>query len=149
MCLLCTLLLLLQVIDEHGWFRGSGDGMSVYVGDSLGDLWPMIHSDIPIVMSKLSCGTRTVNRRLNGVAVRNGMKFVPLLVGALHLASKKANAKDDGFLYSSDSWSHIHQFLLSTSTTTLTATNFVPTMLTVAGSDSGERCNGLINDNVI
>lgn len=84
--------------------------LSVYIGDSVGDLLCLLEADIGIVI-----GSSTILRR---VGKQFGVSFVPLFPG---LVEKQRQLTDEdasvfkarsGVLYTVSSWSEIHAFIL-------------------------------------
>lgn len=89
----------------------SGKHLSVYIGDSVGDLLCLIEADVGIVVGS-SASLRTVGKRF-------GVSFVPLFPGLVNKQRQLAGAADSsswkgmsGVLYTVSSWSEIQAFLL-------------------------------------
>ncbi|KAK8945207.1 hypothetical protein KSP39_PZI008223 [Platanthera zijinensis] len=84
--------------------------MSVYIGDSVGDLLCLLEADIGIVVGS--------SQSLRRVAKQFGISFVPLFEGLVHKQSELRsdgslawNAKS-GVLYTVSGWPEIHTFIL-------------------------------------
>lgn len=84
--------------------------MSVYIGDSVGDLLCLLEADIGIVVGS--------SQSLRRVAKQFGISFVPLFDGLVH---KQRELKSDGsltwntksgILYTVSGWPEIHTFIL-------------------------------------
>lgn len=83
--------------------------ISIFIGDSLGDLLCLIQADIGIVI-----GT---NSTLRWVGKHFGVSFVPLFSGVLkkeraYQESSSYWTKESGIVYTVSSWSEVHAFLL-------------------------------------
>lgn len=91
--------------------RGSNEKrLSVYIGDSVGDLLCLLEADVGIVI-----GSSTSLRR---IGKQFGVSFVPLLTGLVN-KQRQLNEKDSsiwkglsGVLYTASSWSEIQAFIL-------------------------------------
>ncbi|KAG1361455.1 putative Bifunctional TH2 protein, mitochondrial [Cocos nucifera] len=91
--------------------RGSNEKhLSVYIGDSVGDLLCLLEADVGIVI-----GSSTSLRR---IGKQFGVSFVPLLAGLVN-KQRQLNEKDSsiwkglsGVLYTASSWSEIQAFIL-------------------------------------
>lgn len=86
--------------------------ISIYIGDSLGDLLCLLEANIGIVI-----GTSSSLRR---VAKRFGVSFVPLFSGLLkqeraYVEGSSCWTRKSGILYTVSSWSEIHAFILGSS----------------------------------
>lgn len=86
--------------------------ISIYIGDSLGDLLCLLQADIGIVIGKSSA--------LRRVGKRFGVSFVPLFSGLLkqeraYVEGSSSWTKQSGILYTVSSWSEIHAFILGSS----------------------------------
>lgn len=86
--------------------------ISIYIGDSLGDLLCLLQADIGIVIGK-SLTLRSVGKRF-------GISFVPLFTGLLKQESANVEGsiswtKQSGILYTVSSWSELHAFILGSS----------------------------------
>ncbi|CAO2164815.1 unnamed protein product [Urochloa humidicola] len=84
--------------------------LSVYIGDSVGDLLCLLEADIGIVV-----GSRTSLRR---VGRQFGVSFVPLFPGLVEKQRQLTEQDASGFkarsgvLYTVSSWSEVHAFIL-------------------------------------
>uniref|UniRef100_A0A0A9D8Z2 Uncharacterized protein n=1 Tax=Arundo donax TaxID=35708 RepID=A0A0A9D8Z2_ARUDO len=84
--------------------------LSVYIGDSVGDLLCLLEADIGIVV-----GSSTTLRR---VGKQFGVSFVPFFPGLVdkqrQLTEEEASVfkSRSGVLYTVSSWSEIHAFIL-------------------------------------
>ena len=104
-------------LDKVEKFKSIKSGMdstapslSVYIGDSVGDLLCLLEADIGIVV-----GSSTSLRR---VGKQFGVSFVPLFPGLVEkqrqmTEQEKSTFKSrSGVLYTVSSWSEIHAFIL-------------------------------------
>ncbi|KAK9735617.1 hypothetical protein RND81_04G216100 [Saponaria officinalis] len=84
--------------------------ISVYIGDSVGDLLCLLKADIGIVV-----GSSSSLRRVGG---HFGVSFIPMFQGLVnkqkeHIEGNSFNWKTDtGVLYTATSWAEIHAFIL-------------------------------------
>ncbi|XP_017698250.2 bifunctional TH2 protein, mitochondrial-like isoform X2 [Phoenix dactylifera] len=90
----------------------NGKHLSVYIGDSVGDLLCLLEADVGIVI-----GSSTSLRR---VGKQFGVSFIPLFPGLVN-KQRQINGKDSciwkglsGVLYTTSSWSEIEAFILGT-----------------------------------
>lgn len=90
--------------------RDDKKALTVYIGDSVGDLLCLLEADVGIVI-----GTSSSLRK---VGSQFGVSFVPLLQG---LVNKQRECADEGLskwkglsgtLYTVSSWAEIHAFIL-------------------------------------
>lgn len=96
-----------KVLENYGNDRNN---LTVYIGDSIGDLLCLLEADIGIVI-----GSSASLRRL---ATRFGVSFVPLYPSVVR--KQKDLTKDSrrswrglsGILYTVNSWAEIHAFVL-------------------------------------
>lgn len=104
----------LDKVEKFKSIRSDADStvpfLSVYIGDSAGDLLCLLEADIGIVVGS-STSLRRVGRQF-------GVSFVPLFLG---LVEKQRQLMDEdasvfkprsGVLYTVSSWSEIHAFVL-------------------------------------
>ncbi|RLM61050.1 uncharacterized protein C2845_PM14G20430 [Panicum miliaceum] len=104
-------------LDKVEKFKSIKSGMdstaaslSVYIGDSVGDLLCLLEADIGIVVGS-STGLRRVGKQF-------GVSFVPLFPGLVEkqrqlMEQEKSTFKArSGVLYTVSSWSEIHAFIL-------------------------------------
>ncbi|KAK9904248.1 hypothetical protein WJX75_007665 [Coccomyxa subellipsoidea] len=99
-----------------------GRSLSVYVGDSMSDLAPLLSVDLGIVIGQ--------NKLLRRVASAAGITLKPLVAAPLEGKS------EEGTLYEARSWPEVEAFLFGSSAAQPPPIQ-VPRVLTIAGSDSG------------
>ncbi|KAK8712785.1 hypothetical protein V6N13_148013 [Hibiscus sabdariffa] len=85
--------------------------LSVYIGDSVGDLLCLVKADIGIVVGSSSS--------LRRVGSQYGVSFVPLFPGLVQKQKEFAEGRspciwegESGILYTASSWDEIHAFIL-------------------------------------
>lgn len=95
-----------DILKNHS----NGKHLSVYIGDSVGDLLCLLEADVGIVVGSSSS--------LRGVGSQFGVSFVPLFSG---LVKKQRELVEEdscnwkgltGILYTVSSWAEIHAFIL-------------------------------------
>lgn len=94
-----------KILQESG---KDGRTLTVYIGDSLGDLLCLVKADIGIVIG--SSGS------LRSVGEHFGISFVPLFPGLVEKQRESSPWKGlSGILYTVSSWAEIHAFFLGSS----------------------------------
>lgn len=88
----------------------NGKHLSVYIGDSVGDLLCLLEADVGIVVGSSSS--------LRRVGSQFGVSFVPLFSGLVKKQTEIAQGDScswkglTGILYTVSSWAEIHAFIL-------------------------------------
>ncbi|KAJ7978151.1 Heme oxygenase-like multi-helical protein [Quillaja saponaria] len=89
---------------------GSRKNLTVYIGDSIGDLLCLLEADIGIVIGSSSS--------LRRIGEQFGVTFVPLLHGLIkkqkgYIEGSSSSLKDlSGTLYTISSWAEVHAFIM-------------------------------------
>lgn len=84
--------------------------LTVYIGDSVGDLLCLLEADIGVVIGSSSS--------LRRVATQFGVSFVPLFPGLVEKQKECTEGRSSnwkgltGVLYTASSWAEIHAFIL-------------------------------------
>lgn len=92
--------------------RSNRRNLTVYIGDSVGDLLCLLNADVGIVLGSSSS--------LRRVGTHFGVSFIPLFPGVVDKqkkCSKEENSSStwkglSGILYTVSSWAEIHAFIL-------------------------------------
>ncbi|KAI3425347.1 hypothetical protein D9Q98_009111 [Chlorella vulgaris] len=132
------------LLDLAAAREGREAGISVYIGDSMTDVPPLISADAGILV-----GGNSLVRQVAAVA---GIDIRPLVAAPLDLSNQESHADEAPVLYEAGSWAEIAAFLfnpqlvrLQRRTTSLreraapqaVVQGKVPLVLAIAGSDSG------------
>jgi thiamine phosphate phosphatase / amino-HMP aminohydrolase len=104
----------LDKVEEFKSIKSGAEGtmplLSVYIGDSVGDLLCLLEADIGIVV-----GSSTALRKVGKLF---GVSFVPLFPGLVQKLRQLTEQETlvfkarSGVLYTVSSWSEIHSFIL-------------------------------------
>lgn len=96
-----------NTLEKYGTDRKN---LSVYIGDSVGDLLCLLEADIGIVIGSSSS--------LRRVGSQFGVTFIPLYPGLVkkqqeYTEGSSSNWKEkSGILYTVSSWAEVHAFIL-------------------------------------
>lgn len=132
------------LLDLAAAGEGPEAGISVYIGDSMTDLPPLISADAGILVGG--------NALVRQVAAAAGIDIKPLISAPLDMARQEGAADEPPVLYEAGSWAEISAFLFNPqfvrqprrsaslrerASGPAVAAGKVPRVLAIAGSDSG------------